>query len=115
MLSVDLRTSPQASLWLELARSGALDEISNSPGAVGGFIRGRGLVREGEHNVNRPLLFVVYQTGTLGPQNGFRLVLVHEGFDLEEGVEDIEVAASRIGQATLDMVVLGESIMGQWS
>ena len=112
MLSVDLRTSPQASLWLELARSGALDEISNAPGAVEEFIRGRGLVRE--RRVNRPLVFVVYQTGTLGPQNGFRLCLVHEGFDLER-TEDMEVAASRIDQTTLAMVVLGESIMGQWS
>ena len=40
--------------------------------------------------------------------------LVYEGFDLEE-VEDIEVAASTTSQGALGIVVLGESIMGQWS
>ena len=85
--------SPLSSAHLvEVATSGALDEISNAPSAIYNYIRSRGLVREGI--TNRSLLFVIYQTGRHGPQNGFRLCLVHEGFPV-----DGEIAGETLGEA----------------
>ena len=104
-----------ARLWLSLARSGALDEISNAADAVKEFIGGRGLVQEGSTMTNRAIVFVIYQTGSLGPQNGFRFCLVHEGFDLELGAEDILRANQAIGYGAMEFIELGQDVMGQWS
>lgn len=100
--------TPLASAHLvELATSGALDEISNSPGAVRDYIRNRGLVKDG--NTNRALLFVVYQTERHGPQNGFRLCLVHEGFAVDEGAaeEVVGKVESVVGQGAMEYIRLG--------
>ena len=66
-----------------LANSGALDEISNADD--GSSIERRilmagsqgGLVKDGV--TRKSVLFVIYQTGRHGPQNGFRVALVLEG------------------------------------
>jgi hypothetical protein len=110
--SISLSISPSTPLptshITELATSGALDEISNAPSAVREYIRNRGLVRE-ESKTNRALLFVIYQTGRHGPQNGFRLCLVHEGF-VVEGPEAEEVfgkAEDVVGQGVMEFIRLG--------
>lgn len=92
---------------LDLANSGALDEISNSPSSVGHYIRNRGLVKEGK--TNRALLFVIYQTGRYGPQNGFRLCLVQEGFAVDEPAaeEIIGKAESVVQQGAMEFIQLG--------
>ena len=84
----------QASLKL-LANSGALDEISNlddgdgierrimTPGSQGGLVKD-GVLR-------KSVLFVVYQTGRHGPQNGFRVALVLEGARVQKAVERLRV------------------------
>lgn len=74
-----------------LANSGALDEYSN--GYDGSGIESRirmagsqgGLVKDGV--TRKSVLFVIYQTGRHGPQNGFRLALVLEGVRVEEARE----------------------------
>lgn len=74
-----------------LANSGALDEIPN--GYDGSGIESRirtaghtgGLVKDGV--TRKSVLFVIYQTGRHGPQNGFRLALVLEGVRVEEARE----------------------------
>ncbi|TAQ87667.1 hypothetical protein B7494_g4026 [Chlorociboria aeruginascens] len=96
---------------LEIPNSGALNEISNDGDAVNRHIRGSGLVKNGV--TRRALFFVIYQTGRHGPQNGFRLCLVHEGFRIgdenEEGVvkEELERASDRIEQGAMEFISLG--------
>jgi hypothetical protein len=93
-----------SSRLVELATAGALDEISNSPGSVRDYIRNRGIVRDGK--TNRALLFVIYQTGRYGPQNGFRLCLVHEGFAVGEDVAG-EKAEAPVAQGVTEFIGLG--------
>ena len=100
-------SAPPASAFLQLAICGALDEISNANGSVEQYIRGQGLV-EGEGSKTRhALLFVVYETGRHGPQNGFRIVLVHSGFDLGRR-DDMGAAEARLGLGSMEMIILGE-------
>ena len=82
-----------ASLKL-LANSGALDEISNGEDGYG--IERRiltagsqgGLVKDGV--TRKAVLFIVYQTGRHGPQNGFRVALVLEGARVDEARERLK-------------------------
>ena len=79
-----------------LANSGVLDEISNvddgdaierrilRAGSTGGLVKD-GITR-------KAVLFVVYETGTHGPQNGFRVALVLEGARVEEARERLKGA-----------------------
>lgn len=104
---------PIASTYLvELATSGALDEISNAPDSIRSYIRNQGLVQNGV--TRKSLFFVIYQTGRYGPQNGFRLCLVHEGFGV--GQEDktfveleysLDEAEEPIAQGAMEFVRLG--------
>jgi hypothetical protein len=70
----------------ELALAGGLDELSNSEDGSGidGYVHSQGKVRArgagpGLSVTRHAVLFIVYQTGRHGPQNGFRLCLVREG------------------------------------
>ena len=60
------------------------------------------------------VLFVIYQTDRHGPQNGFRICLVQEGFAIGvgEGVETkgaaIQAAEAEVGQGAVEWVVLGQ-------
>ncbi|KAL8779809.1 MAG: hypothetical protein Q9213_006767 [Squamulea squamosa] len=76
---------------LELACSGALDEISNAEDgeAIERYVRYAALVRE-ENRTRKGILFVVYQTGRHGPQNGFRLALVKEDVEVAVAVERLK-------------------------
>lgn len=74
-----------------LANSGALDEIPNADD--GSAIERRilmagnqgGLVKNGV--TRKSVLFIIYQTGRQGPQNGFRVALVLEGARVEDARE----------------------------
>ncbi|KAK0729663.1 hypothetical protein B0H67DRAFT_638255 [Lasiosphaeris hirsuta] len=110
-------TAPLAASVLdEIANGGALNEISNSPGAVRRFIFHNGLRDEATGKLGRPLIFSIYQTGRYGPQNGFRLVFVHQGFlitgatksqgDAEDVIDSVE---SVIPQGHMEVVILGEA------
>ena len=88
---------------LTIARSGALDEISNG-GGVEHYIRNFGMVRDGK--TNKALLFFIYQTGRYGPQNGFRLCLVQEGFEV-----DASDAATQFQQVEADVGLAAEEVV----
>lgn len=88
-LSTDTPVSP--TLLREIAQAGALHEISNQPGAVRHYVFHHGLRDPGTGRTRRPLLFVVYQTERHGPQHGYRLCLVHEGFHIASAAKEGEV------------------------
>lgn len=74
----------------ELACSEALNEISNSEDGIGidKEIRRAGMVKDGR--TRRAVLFVIFQTGRFGPQNGFRLALVQEGVKPEDAMDQLK-------------------------
>ena len=90
-----------------LANSGALDEISNAQD--GSAIERRiltagnqgGLVKDGV--TRKSVLFIIYQTGRQGPQNGFRVALVLEGARVEDAREKLK---SVVEQNAEDFVVV---------
>ena len=119
LLSPDNDGHIPVDLLLQLATSGALDEISNMHNAVRRHIQSRGLVKNGR--TRRALFFAIYQTGRYGPQNGFRLCLVNEGFEIvdahvaigewspEKIEDDVTAAEEPIAQGTMEFMVLGEA------
>jgi hypothetical protein len=97
---------------VEIATSGALDEISNAPGSVRQYIRSQGLIQDGV--THKGLFFAIYQTGRHGPQNGFRLCIVHEGFEVGEEDKNtrgrgdaVRKAEEPIMQGAIEFVRLG--------
>ncbi|KAI1100687.1 hypothetical protein F4804DRAFT_37292 [Jackrogersella minutella] len=113
MLSGASALSP--ALIREIANAGALDEISNHPGAVRNYIFNHSMRDKKSGKTQRPLLFAIYQTGRHGPQNGYRLCLVHRGFpiasatkkdgDSEDDIDRIEKALA--GEGHEEVVILG--------
>lgn len=105
---------PPYTILRQIARCGALDEISNHPGAVRHHIYHFG--RHGRKKIApQSLLFFVYQTGRYGPQNGFRLCIVHQDFRLGSDVkgdgeaeDEIDRIEREIPQGHMEVVVLGE-------
>ena len=77
-----------------LANSGALDEISNGDDGSGIERQIRMVGHRGGHVkdgvTQKSVLFIIYQTGRQGPQNGFRVALVLEGVRLEEAKERLK-------------------------
>lgn len=114
IFSADVPISP--SLIRELANAGALDEISNSPGSVRHHIFYFGMREEKTNKTQKSMLFAIYQTGRHGPQNGYRLCLVHRGYnipspDAARGEEDeIDVLERIIPQDHEEIVILGENL-----
>lgn len=104
-------------LLLSIANSGALDEISNYDGAVRHYIYHHGRLPRRDYTdsaVRKPLLFFIYQTGRQGPQNGFRLCLVQQGFRitsptrvLDDVEDEIDRMEGEIPQDHMEVVVLG--------
>lgn len=88
----------------ELACSGAFDEISNIEDGAGieRYVRGHGLLGRGG-KTQKVLFFVVYQTGQLGPQNGYRLCLVKEGVTPQDAREKLK---GHVAQDSADYVVV---------
>ncbi len=98
----------------QIISSGILDEISNYPGAVRHYIYGFGDRNKNDNTLRRPMLFFIYQTTRYGPQNGFRLCLVHDGFHIDSGVksedgleDDIDRLEKEIPQGHMEFVILG--------
>jgi len=103
----------------ELSSSGAFDQISNHPGAVRHHIFHRSLRDKKTGKTQQPLLFAIYQTGKHGPQNGYRLCLVHRGYYIasaeknnREPRDDIDNVEEEIPQGHEEMVILGEKSTG---
>ena len=92
-----------------LAHSGALDEISNGQdgfaienriresGSHGGHVRDDGVT-------GSAVLFIVYETGRHGPQNGFRVALVLEGVRVREARATLK---RRVEEGAEELVVVG--------
>ncbi len=101
--------------------SGALDEISNSEDGSGIERRIRatgsqgGQVKDGV--TQKSVLFIIYQTGRHGPQNGFRVALVLEGARVADAVEKLKGV---VEQGAEEFVVVGdadefyENNLSQW-
>jgi len=105
---------PAAALQ-QIALAGSLDEVSNSPGSVRHHIFWHGNRDKATNTLRHPMLFFIYQTTRHGPQNGFRLCLVHQGFHIasdtkiESDVEDdIDRLEKDIVQGHMEVVILGQ-------
>ncbi|KAI8944946.1 hypothetical protein F4801DRAFT_598688 [Xylaria longipes] len=89
----------------QIATPGPLDENSNAHGAVRRYIFWSGLRDPVTGKLQKPIPFLVYQTTRHGPQSGFRLSLVREGFhiaseskvgsDLEDEIDRLETPIPR--------------------
>ncbi|RMJ14918.1 hypothetical protein CDV36_005425 [Fusarium kuroshium] len=100
----------------QLALGSPLNEISNYPGGVRHFIFWHGDRNKKTNKLERSMLFFVYQTGRVGPQNGFRLCLIHQGFHIAsatkgegEAEDDLDRLERDIPQGHMEVVVLGEA------
>lgn len=112
--TVSTDTALPPTVLQEIATAGPLDEISNITGAVRSHIFWHGRRDSVTGKVRKPLLFFVYQTTRHGPQNGFRLCLVHQGFYIAseskvdgDPEDDIDRLESAIPQGHMEVVVLG--------
>jgi hypothetical protein len=104
------------SILHQLALGSPLDEISNHPDAVRHHIFYHSDRNKKTNKLERSMLFFVYQTGRFGPQNGFRLCLVHQGFHIASATkgegnleDDIDRLEKDIPQGHMEVVVLGEA------
>ena len=98
----------------QIATAGSLDEISNIRDAVRSHIFWHGKRDEVTGKLRTSMIFCVYQTAKYGPQNGFRLVLVHRGFYIESQAkieggpeDDIDRLEAFIPEGHMEVVVLG--------
>lgn len=103
-----------ASVLQQIANEGPLDEISNAPGAVRLHIHRHPHRNRSTGVLETPMLFFVYQTGRHGPQNGFRLCTVRQGFRIDsatkaEGAteDNIDKIEKEIPQGHVEVVILG--------
>ncbi|SPO07012.1 uncharacterized protein DNG_09706 [Cephalotrichum gorgonifer] len=99
----------------QISLASALDEISNVPGAVRSHIFWWGMRDKKTGKLRKSMLFFVYQTTRYGPQNGFRLCLVHQGYYIASKVkadgepeDEIDRLEKDIPQGHMEVVVLGE-------
>ena len=119
-----------ASVIDEIATDGAFDEIPNHPDNVRSYIYNSRYRDKETNKLWRGLLFVVYQRGRYGPQNGFRLVFVHDGYfiagksrehrggddgeeggdgDREKEEDEIALVERDIPQGHVEVVILGKA------
>ena len=98
----------------QIANTGALDEISNFSGAVRHHIYHHGLRDRVDNTMGKSMLFFIYQTTRHGPQNGFRLCLVHRGYHIasptksEHDAEDeIDQLEKPIPQGHMEVAIVG--------
>lgn len=96
----------------QMISSGVLDEISNYPGAVRHHIYWFSDRNKADNTLRRSMMFFIYQTTRYGPQNGFRLCLVHTGFRIdsaiksEDGLEDdIDRLEKEIPQGHMEVAI----------
>ena len=103
-------------VFQQFANACALDEISNAPGAVRHHIYWHGSCDRADNTLRKPMLFFNYQTTRHGPQNGFRLCIIHAGYCItsptkaedDEGEDDIDRLEKPIPQGHKEIVFLGE-------
>jgi hypothetical protein len=100
----------------QIANAGALDEISNITGSVRFHIFWHGNRDKKTNKLLTSMMFFVYQTTRHGPQNGFRLCLVHPGFHISspdkidgQPEDDIDRLEKTIPQGHMEMFVLGDA------
>ncbi|EPE35397.1 hypothetical protein GLAREA_11096 [Glarea lozoyensis ATCC 20868] len=100
----------------QIANASALDEISNSTGSVRFHIFWHGNRNRDTNKLLTSLMFFVYQTTRHGPQNGFRLCLVHPGFHIPspdkiygDPEDDIDRLEKTIPQGHMEIFVLGDA------
>ena len=99
----------------QIADAGALDEISNSPGAVRHHIYWRGSRDRADNKLRKTMMFLIYQTTRHGPQNGFRLCIIYAGFRInsptkaedDETEDDVDRLEKPIPQGHKEVVFLG--------
>lgn len=98
----------------QIAHAGILDEISNYPGAVRHHIYWHGNRDNANNTLRMAMMFFIYQTTRHGPQNGFRLCVVHSGFHIASatksegnGEDDIDRLEKEILQGHMEVVFLG--------
>ncbi|RSL56959.1 hypothetical protein CEP54_008534 [Fusarium duplospermum] len=113
---VTSQTPLPPSVLQQLALGSPLDEISNHPGGIRHHVFWHGGRNKKTNKLERSMLFFVYQTGRVGPHNGFRLCLVHQGFHIAsatkgegEAEDDIDRLEREIPQGHMEVVVLGEA------
>ncbi|KAI0095363.1 hypothetical protein F4814DRAFT_436370 [Daldinia grandis] len=110
-------SSISSAMLQEITNSGSLDEISNAPGSVRWHICRRSN-RDPDHNTLRSsMLFFIYQTTRHGPQNGFRLCMVRQGYyigsDNQSVIDedDIDLLEKPIPQGHKELAILGVPLL----
>lgn len=105
-----------AAVLYQIALASPLDEISNIPNAARSHIFRHSLRHKITGTTQKSMLFFVYQTTRHGPQNGFRLCLVHEGFHAAFEVkpegspeDDIDRLERFIPLGHMEVFVLGQA------
>ena len=109
---------PCTSLLTHIAYQGGLDEIPNaiqddslcrslasSGRSPSQFLRPRGPY-DPQDRTRVPFMFVLYQTGMHGPQNGFRLIVAENGIAPRSAADALD-AMGPIRRDTAEMVFLG--------
>ncbi len=110
-------SSPLSPAMLQqIANSGHLDEISNAFGSVRRHIFWHGDRDKTTSKLRQSMLFFIYQTSRHGPQNGFRLCLVHPGYHIasdtkaeDVGEDEVDYLEKEIPQGYMEFVTLGEA------
>ncbi len=105
----------------QIANAGPLDEISNSPGSVRHHLFWHGDRDKTTNTLRQPMFFFIYQTTRHGPQNGFRLCLVQQGFHIappakaedDDMEDDIDRLEKDIPQGYMEVIILGEKPVSQ--
>ncbi|KAF2867542.1 hypothetical protein BDV95DRAFT_582351 [Massariosphaeria phaeospora] len=113
----DTAPLPRHMFW-SFVNAHTVDEISNYPGSVRAYIFNQSMRDDKKKRPGRAeqsIAFCIYQTERYGPQNGYRLCVVHAGYyvggrEKKEGEaeDDIDKLEREIPQGHEEMVVLGE-------
>ncbi|KAI1394462.1 uncharacterized protein F4822DRAFT_48281 [Hypoxylon trugodes] len=91
-----------------------LDEISNAPGSVRHHICRPSHRDKATNTLSETLLFYIYQTTRHGPQNGFRLCMIHRGYCVgpsdqpnSNEEDDVDLLEKPIPQGHVELCILG--------
>ncbi|KAK8877600.1 hypothetical protein PGQ11_002546 [Apiospora arundinis] len=104
------------SMLRDMTNSGAFNEIANDTNAVRHHIYYFSMRHKKTGKTQKSILFAIYEAGKHGPQNGYRLCLVHQGFyiaspERKEGdpEDDIDKLEKPIPQGHEEMAILGSA------
>lgn len=105
---------PSPTIIMQFLCLSNLAEISNYSGSVRSHIYWQGHRNKADNKLGKTMLFFIYQTTRHGPQNGFRLCLVHKNFHIDSATksegdaeDDIDRLEKEIPQGHMELVVLG--------